>query len=484
MFPLSVPVEKLLAAFAPVFTRPVWQHAQVLLLGAILAPGKRTVTSALRAMGLADERRFTNYHRVLNRAVWRGWFAAKILLGLLVALLPPGTPLVLLVDETLERRSGDKIKTKGVYRDAVRSSRNRVVHSYGLRWVAMMLLVPLPWSPRPWALPFFTMPSPSEKTCEKAGVRYRSVIACVCLALRLVQRWIPDRAVILVGDGAYAAVDLILFCRACVRPITLVARFRWNAALYDAPPAPVPGKPGRKPKKGKRQPSLKERLTDPATLWQELTVRWYRQTPRTFLVCSGTSLWYTPGKPPVPIAWVIVRDPTGAFEDTPLLCTDLTATAQQIIEWFVPRWNIEVTFEEVRAHLGVETQRQWSDRAIARTTPCLFGLFSLVTLLAARLLGTNQLPVAQAAWYHKDYATFSDVLAFVRRDLWASRYCVNSSPNPECVQFDPNLINPLLDHPGQSRQKRRQGANPWDARNRAVSATITSPQGAFGGSRR
>ena len=445
MLPLPAPVENLLAAFAPVFTRPVWLHAQVLLLGAILAPGKRTVTSALRSMGLANERRFTNYHRVLNRSVWHSWFAAKVLLGLLVALLPSGAPLCLLVDETLERRNGEKIKTKGIYRDAVRSSRKHVVHSYGLRWVAMMLLVPLPWSRRPWALPFFTVQAPSQKTCTRAGLRYRSVIEWVCLALRLVQRWMPQRAVILVGDGAYAAVELILFCRSLLHPVTLVARFRWNAALYDPPPAPVPGKRGPKPKKGKRQPSLKQRLADPTTSWQKLTVRWYNHTMREVLVFSGTSLWYTPGKPPVPIAWVVVRDPEGAFEDTPILCTDLTATPRQIIEWFVPRWNIEVTFEEVRAHLGVETQRQWSDRAIARTTPCLFGLFSLVTLMATRLAADGELPVAQAAWYHKDQATFSDVLTFVRRQLWASRYFVDSSPRPHCPEFDPDIVHRLLD---------------------------------------
>ena len=445
MFALPFPVESLLAPFAPVFSRPVWAHAQVLLLGAILAPGKRTVTSALRAMGLAEERRFTNYHRVLNRAVWQGWFAAKVLLGLLVALLPPGAPLCLLVDETLERRNGDKIRTKGVYRDAVRSSRKHVVHSCGLRWVTMMLLVPLPWSRRPWALPFFTVQAPSEKACRRAVKRHRTVIEWVCCALRLVQRWVPPRAVILVGDGAYAAVELILFCRSLLNPVTLVARFRWNAALYDPPPAPVPGKRGPKPKKGKRQPSLKQRLADPSTPWQKLTVRWYNQPAREFLVFAGTSLWYTPGKPPVSIAWVLVRDPTGEFEDTPLLCTDLTASPQQIIEWFLPRWNIEVTFEELRAHLGVETQRQWSDRAIARTTPCLFGLFSLVTLLALRLVADGEIPVAQTAWYRKDQATFSDVIAFVRRHLWASRYFVNSSPSPQSLEFDPDLVNHLLD---------------------------------------
>jgi hypothetical protein len=442
---LPFPIEEVLLSFAPVFSQPVWRHAQFLILGAILARGKRTVTSALRAVGLAQETHFTNYHRVLNRAVWHGWFAAKVLLGLLVALLPAQAPLLLAVDETIERRKGPKIKTKGVFRDAVRSSRSKVVHCYGLRWVAMVLLVPVPWSSRPWALPFFTVQAPSQKTCQKMGRRHKTVIEYVCFALQLIRRWHPKRTLILVGDGAYAAVELIGFCRSLSHPVTLVARFRWNAALYDPPPLPVPGKRGRKPRKGKRQLSLKQRLADPATVWEKLSVSWYNGTTRELLVLSDISLWYTPGKRPVSIRWVVVRDPHGEFEDTPIICTDLGATAKQIIEWFVPRWNIEVTFEELRAHLGVETQRQWSERAIARTTPCLFGLFSVITLMALGILKQGQLPVAQTAWYRKEQATFSDVIAFVRRNLWASRYYIDSVSQPHSTEFVSNFINEILD---------------------------------------
>ncbi len=444
MFAMPTPVQEVLVLFAPVFSRPVWNHAQLLMLGAILARGKRTVTAALRAMGLTWERHFTNYHRVLNRAVWHAWFASKILLGLLVALLPKEAPLLVLVDETIERRKGDKIKTKGAFRDAVRSSRNKVVHCYGLRWVAMMLLVQLPWSKRPWALPFYTVQAPSQKTCQKIGKRHRSVIDLVCSALRLIRRWHSHRAMVVIGDGAYAAVELIQCCRSFANPVTLVARFRWNAKLYDPPPEPIPGKRGRKPKKGKRQPSLKQRLTDPATVWEKLSVRWYNGTIKEVLAFSGTSLWHTSGQSPASIRWVVVRDPAGEFEDTPILCTDLEASAEQIIEWFVTRWNIEVTFEEVRAHLGVETQRQWSDRAIGRTTPCLLGLFSLVALMALRLVADGQLPVAQTAWYRKEQATFSDVLAFVRRRLWAAKYFVDSVSTPHSTQFNPDVVDQLL----------------------------------------
>jgi hypothetical protein len=160
---------------------------------------------------------------------------------------------------------------------------------------------------------------------------------------------------------------------------------------------------------------------------------------------AKVELWYAPGKPPVSIKWVVVRDPAGELEDTPLLCTDPSATATQIIEWFVPRWNIEVTLEELRAHLGVETQRQWSDRAIGRTTPCLFGQFSLVTLMAIQLIGQEPLPIAQTASYQKEQATFSDVIAFVRRKLWAVRYFVDSGAQPQSTEFNLDHLNHLLD---------------------------------------
>ena len=164
----------LLAKFAPVFDKRVWEHAVVLLIGAILAPGKRTVTAALRIMGLSDEKHFINYHRVLSRATWSGLALSRILFGLLVALLlSANAPILVVIDDTLERRRGAKIKAKGVFRDAVRSSEKHLVTCFGLRWVCMMVLVPLPWATRPWALPFLTVLAPSERTQTKQGKRHK-----------------------------------------------------------------------------------------------------------------------------------------------------------------------------------------------------------------------------------------------------------------------------------------------------------------------
>ncbi len=446
MFPVPCELEAILVAFAPLFTRPTWRNARVLLVGAILALTRRTVSAALRAVGLAYEPHFVNYHRVLNRARWSGLRAAQILLGLLVAILPPGFPIFILVDETIERRKGRKIRAKGVFRDAVRSSGQKVVRCFGLRWIAMMLLVPVPWCRRPWALPFLTVLAPSERTCEKLGQRHKSVTKWTCQMVLQVYRWLNRHPLVVLGDGAYAVVELIRRLQKLKGRVTLIARFRWNAALYDPPPPQVPGKRGKKPAKGKRQPSLRTRANDPNASWTRLVVRWYDGVLKPVDVLSGQCLWYTPGQPPVSIGWVIVRDPDGKFEDTPIVCSDPCLSAQQLVEWFVLRWNIEVTFEESRAHVGVETQRQCSDKAIARTTPCLFGLYSIITLAALRIVSAGVMPMAKAAWYCKQEASFSDVLALVRRRIWTARYLANSSNLPNTTQLPPAIVQELIDH--------------------------------------
>jgi hypothetical protein len=149
---------------------------------------------------------------------------------------------------------------------------------------------------------------------------------------------------------------------------------------------------------GARQPTLAERLVDPKTKWQRITVAgWYGRTERPIELISGIALWHHPGKR-VPIRWVLVRDGAGKFEPQGFLCTDPDADPLDVLRWFVRRWSVEVTFAEVRRHLGVETQRQWSDLGIARTTPALLGLFSLVTLWAKSALDGDLRP-QRAAWF-------------------------------------------------------------------------------------
>jgi hypothetical protein len=439
--PLPEAIILVLAPFVPLFSNRVWGHAQVLLLGAILTPGARTVAAALRVMGLAAERRFTNYHRVLNRATWSARQAGRILLGLLTTwLVPPGAPLVFGADDTMERRSGRKITAKGCYRDAVRSTKKHVIRCFGLKWVSMMLLVPVPWSRRVWALPFLTALCWPET--KRGTRRHKTSVDWVRQMMKQVRRWLPGHRLVLVVDGGFAAVSLAL---ACVKQrVVMVSRLRWDAALYHRPGPQPPGKRGPKPTKGTRQRSLQGWAERSDTPWEDVEVNWYGGERKQLWVFSRTALWYTPRLPPVEIRYVLVADPEGRLRMEAFFCTDLQATPVEILQWVVMRWSVEVTFEEARAHLGLETQRQWSDQAIARTTPVLLALFSLVTVLALKLSQSGAIPVLVTAWYHKREPTFADCLALVRRHLWRARYLVNSAAEAEFVQFPPEAFELLL----------------------------------------
>ncbi len=424
--------------FAPLFLQRSWRHAEVLLVGAILAPGRRTVTSILRITGLGRERRFVNYHRVLNRAAWSGRAAAHVLLGLLLEAFAPKGPVVLGLDDTIERRRGKRIAAKGIYRDPVRSSHGHFVKASGLRWLSLMLLVPIPWAGRVWALPFLTVLAPSERYCRERGRRHKKLTDWGRQLVLQARRWMPERPLVLVADNGFAALELL--AALVRRGVTCVTRLRLDAALYGPAPPRRPGAVGRPRTKGARLPTLSEVLADAGTPWRRVAVPgWYGEGERVVEIHSGTAVWRHAGLPVVPIRWVLLRDPSRRFDPQALLCSDLDQDAVQIVRWFVQRWQVEVTFREVRDHLGVETQRQWSDKAIARTTPCLLGLFSVVTLLAARLDHRARLRVSTAAWYRKKHPTFSDTLAAVRRQVWSEQGLLTSPHSPEPTKLRPAL---------------------------------------------
>ncbi len=233
------------------------------------------------------------------------------------------------------------------------------------------------------------------------------------------------------GDSGYAVLNLLHFCQSLREPVTLIARLRLDAALYAPAPPRRPGQNGRPRVKGARLPTLKELLDLLALSWTPTPVDWYDGSTSILELTSQTAVWYHSGKPPVPIRWVLIRDPRNELATQALLCTDTAAAPACILEWFVLRWQLEVTFQEVRAHLGVETQRQWSDRAIARTTPVLMGMFSWVALAAHSLQKRHPLTQRQAAWYAKPAPTFVDAIAMLRRHLWiASEGFSMSHPQP------------------------------------------------------
>jgi hypothetical protein len=389
----------------------------------------------LRAVGLSQEKHFQNYHRVLNRAVWSSLEASRILLVLLVNAFALFGPIVFGLDDTIERRRGEQINAKGIYRDPVRSSHSHMVKASGLRWLSLMLLAPIPWAERVWALPFLTVLAPSERYYEKKVCKHKKLTDWARQMLFQLRKWLPERTLIVVADSSFAVIELISRMTELNNPICMITRFRLDAALYE-PVVRTPGKMGRPRKKGKRLPTLEIVLDDKQTIWQTLIVQeWYGEKQREIQITSQTAVWYHSGKPPLPIRWVLIRDPKKKFKSQALLCTNLETSPEQIIKWFVRRWQVEVTFHEVRTHLGVETQRQWSDLAILRITPALLSLFSLVTLLANCHAQKNQLFIQRTAWYHKKLPTFSDALATVKQELWSKIFFPTSHKNKDNQKF-------------------------------------------------
>lgn len=429
--------------FRPLFSKRVWHSVQILIKGAILAVGSRTVTAILRVMGLSEDQQFQRFHRVLNRNTWSTLQASRRLLMALIDAFAPLGPLVMALDDTIERRRGAKIAARGIYRDPVWSSHSNVVKTSGLRWLCLMLVVPIPWAQRHWALPFCCALTPSARYYAKRRRQPVTLTDRARQMLRQVHRWLPDRRIVVVADNSFSVLHLLAAVR---RDVTMVTRLRLDAALYEPAPARVPGTRGRPRLVGHALPKLQQVLDAADTQWKAITLAyWYGHTHKRLDMATGTALWYHGGAPAVPLRWVLVRDPMKQLKTQAFLCTDQKASAPQILNWFVKRWQIEVTFEEARAHLGVQTQRQWSDRAIARTTPAILGLYSVVTLLASQLLTSQVITVRQAAWYRKECATFSDTIAMVRRWLWQADHLAISEKPPDMIKIPTDLFLRLTD---------------------------------------
>src|SRR5215831_511473 len=435
MLSLPIAFSSAIGVFAPVFSRPVWQHVKVLLTGAVLAPGPRTVTAILRIMGRSAAPDFQTYHRVLNRAVWLPLTASRLLLRLLVAVFVPRGVVVCGLDDTIERRRGDQIAAKGIYRDPVRSSHTHVVKASGLRWLACMVLAPLAWADRIWALPFLTVLYSSERFYEQRGRRHQPLTERAWQMMRLVVRWLPRRESVFVADSSFAALELLDKVTTLPRA-SLITRLRLDAALYDPAPHRKPGTNGRPRLKGKRRPTLETMVTDEKTAWTPLLVeQWYGEGPRQVEVATDTAVWYHTGKPPVAMRWVLIRDPKKDFKPQALLSTNLAHTPEPMLPWFVRRWTMEVTCEEARAHLGMETQRHWNERAMARTTPALLSLYAIITLTAQQLIDKGATCMRNTAWYRKTRPTFADAMALVRRQLWDHLHFSMSQQETDLIQI-------------------------------------------------
>jgi hypothetical protein len=440
--PCTAPIITLLEPFRCLFTAPTWKKMLTLLRGTLLARGRRTVTAALWQTGHEQDPNFSVFHQVLNRARWSPLQASRHLLKLIIeTFAQAGGTLDIVIDETLERRWGPKIRKRGHYRDSALSSHKRSVSSPGLRWIVLAVVVTVPWTQQRWALPFLCVLATTPAVSAQLGIRHKTLGLRAHQVVSLLRRWLPEVPIKLLGDRAYSILALGLHCT--TRQITLIAPFRLDSMMHQPAPVRAPHTIGRPRVVGPRLPSLEHVLYDPETVWERLTLDWYREGPQTLEWCTGTACWYRFGATPLPMRWVLTRDPAGKRPPKALFSTNQAQPAEEIICDFMKRWSLETTFEESRAHLGSETQRQWSDRAIERTTPLLFGLYSLVTLFGSALAPEEHPPHRHAAWYHKPAATFSDILALVRRHLWGNFVFPTSRSNPNVVLLPRSTLQQL-----------------------------------------
>lgn len=440
---LPAEIISVLVHFRPAFNARTYTKGVELVIGTLLARGRRTVTSALRAIGKGQDKNWSKYHQVLNRAQWSGLAVSQLLLELIMTtLVRAGDTITIAVDETLERRWGPQIRKGGHWRDSRSSSKRLHVSTRGLRWLVFAVVVNVPWTEYAIALPFLSILLTTPQVSAELGKRHKTVAQVTGQGVMWLRRTLAGYPIHLVGDGAYAVIKLGLVCQRC--QVTLIAPLRLDARLFEPPSRPLQRGRGRPPLVGARLPNLAEVAVSPTTAWHRSRVAWYGATTAVMDWTTGTALWYSTGTPPLSVRWLLVRDPSGKKATRAFFSTDLYQPPPTLIRNFVVRWSLEVTFEESRAHLGIETQRQWSDLAIERTTPALFGLFSLVVLMANSLRCQQELPFEQTAWYRKEYATFHDLLRFVRRHIWQHRLFQTGVHLPDIWKISPTHLDHLL----------------------------------------
>jgi hypothetical protein len=441
---LSLPsaAEPLIVSLSVAFTEPTFKRVVPLIVGAILTRGRRTVTAVLRTMRGLALGHFSDYHRVFSRAAWTLWLPGMILARAILAWIDPDEPVLLPVDDTTCQHRGKTVYAKGCHHDAVRSAKKHVVWRWGHKWVVLSISVKFPFSWRRWALPVLVALYRPQELNQVEGRRHKTPAQLARQLVAVLIHWFPGRKFVVLGDGGYASHELATFCHRHRRHVCLISRFHPDANLYDPPPAKK-NRTGRPRIKGRK-------LDSPADLVarsrrRRATVRWYGGADRRVELVSGTGQWYKAGEGLVPVRWVYTHDIQGTHRDDYFYSTDPTLDPVQIVSWFTARWPIETTFQEMRAHLGLETTRQRTERSVTRTAPSLFGLFSLLCLIYAEHLRTHKPRPARTDWYVKSEPTFADAIATVRRLFWEKTVFQQSAHNVAFEKVPRGLRLLLLD---------------------------------------
>lgn len=414
--------------FSPLFSKPVYKNSLLLFVGHILTKGRRTVASVLRTLNLHHINNFSKFHWILSGARWSGLKASYLLFNAIMSIFP-AEEIIIPIDTHVERRKGEKIKGLGRQRDAVRSTKNKKVLTIGLLWLVASISVKMPGALTHWALPFFSQLIPPKQPLSSSrnqsdlnsSKKRKTLTEWTIQLIKVITRWTKDVPFVIVADSAFACHAIAHTCAKTNG--ALISRMRMDARIFNFPDQNKK-KRGRPLLVGKRCPLFTDYLSDPMVTWEKILVQWYGGKEKEVLIYTGVHLWYAYGIPPLPIKWILIKDPHNEKEAIVLFSTNIKHSPKRIIEIFVSRWSIEVTFEESRRHLGIETQRQWSDKGIERTTPCILGSFAITVLMGHKLSEEtkSKIPLQEASWYNKNHLTFSDVLHFVKLSILKKKY--------------------------------------------------------------
>ena len=448
-----------LSSFAPVFYHPTYQRFLVLLLAAILTTGRRTISNLLRTVAGLARGDASSFHSAFSRRRWSTLALARILARFLLDHWVPDGPVYLAGDDTVDEHRGAKVYGKGCHRDPVRSTHSYTAFRWGHKWVVLAILVHFPFATRAWALPVLaalyhspekaieamarapkrrrkkakdkarvhakgrarrrarSQAETSKATTRAARRRHKTPSELMRQLLAILTHWFPDRQFVFAGDGGYGTHALARYAARRRRDLTLVSLFYPTAALYDPPPVVVGKRPSHRPrKKGAKRPAPQAVVAATGER-QRLEVSWYGGGRRAVEVVSGTGHWHKSGEGLVEVVWVYVHDLSGTHRDTYLFSTDPTMPPARVIETYTGRWNIETTFQEMRAYLGLETTRGRVKNTVLRAAPCLFGLYAVVALLYAEL-PAGATAEGAVKYPGKATVTFSDAISAVRRQLW------------------------------------------------------------------
>jgi DDE superfamily endonuclease len=435
----AVPI---LTIFRPGFSTPTYHRFLVLLLGALLTTGRRTMTNVLRTVRHQASGHASSSHRVLSQRHWSTWTLARTLITFLLMRVLPLGPVFLAVDDTVAEHPGPQVFGKGRHRDGVRSTHSYTAYRWGHKWVVVSVLVKFPFALRPWALPILVALSRAPEWDRTHGTRHKTPAHIARLLLARLIRWFPERQGILVGDTGDGTSETARFCAKHRRQLAFVSKFYGDAALYEPPPPRTPTTRGRPRVKGKKLPSPPTVVAKTAQRTR-LTVAWYGGAHRAIEVVTGTGHWYRMGEALVAVRWVYVHDCTGTHRDEYFFTTDLAMRPQQIVECYTQRWSIETTFQECRAYLHLESTKGYCKRTVLRCTPCFFGLYTLVVLLYEQLPEPARTRGA-VVWQGKSTVTFSDMMTCVRQAIWKSWLLQSPEDREGFAKLSPALQDTIL----------------------------------------